>query len=59
MFPDPNEFNEDETGAAGRSMDCDAAALQAAKEIKTNKTFKVVGEDPVGGSSGDEPAGNR
>lgn len=55
----PDEFDEDETAAAGRSLDYDAAALQAAKEQKTNKDFKVVPEDMAGGSSGTEPQGNR
>lgn len=59
MNPDDFEMNQDETAAAGRSKEFDAAALQAAKEQKANKDFKVVPEDMAGGSSGTEPQGNR
>lgn len=58
MNPD-FEFDDDETAAVGRSKDIDAAALQAAKEQKANKDFKVVPEDVTGGSAGNEPQGNR
>jgi hypothetical protein len=60
MTPDvPFESDTDETAAAGRSKEMDAAALQAAKEQKANKDFRVVPEDMQGGSSGNEPQGNR
>jgi hypothetical protein len=58
MAPD-FDMNDDETAAAGRSKDMDAAALQAAKEQKMNREFKVIPEDMVGGSAGTEPQGNR
>ena len=61
MTPDPSmmPLQDDGLGVPGRSKEADADALQAAKEAKVNRGFKVVPEDMVGGSAGDEPAGNR
>lgn len=62
MGPDPDmmsELPDDGPGVAGRSKECDAAALMAAKELKQSRDFKVVPEDMQGGSTGEEPAGNR
>lgn len=61
MHPDPSMMPIEDDGVAtpGRSKEADADALQAARESKVNKGFKVVPEDMVGGSAGDEPAGNR
>jgi len=64
MHPDPSMMPvEDEApveaATPGRSKEADADALQAAREAKVNRGFKVVPEDMVGGSAGDEPAGNR
>ena len=58
MNPD-FEMNDDDIAGAGRSKEVDAAALQAAKEQKANRDFKVIPEDMTGGSAGTEPQGNR
>jgi hypothetical protein len=61
MTPDPSMMPMEDDGVAtpGRSKECDAEALRAAKEAKVNRDFKVVPEDVHGGSAGEEPQGNR